>query len=65
MLSPYDVTSREAGKPKAAGDTGVFETSHQRSWSQLKPCALDEAACLKALKLEGYAPRSPVGQTAP
>jgi len=43
------------------GGARLFETSHGRSRPQLRLFALEEAGWLKALKLEGYAPRrSPV-----
>lgn len=57
-LSAYDVefaSGGEADKLRAVGRARLFETSH--ALPQLRLFALDEAGWLKALKLEGYAPR--------
>ena len=62
-LSAYDVElSRESGKPKAVRGARLFGTSHVLPQPRL--FALDEAGWLKALKLEGYAPRRPSGPMA-
>ena len=62
-LSAYDVElSRESGKPKAVGGARLFGTSHVLPQPRL--FALEEAGWLKALKLEGYAPRRPSGPMA-
>ena len=59
-LSAYDVElSRETGKPTAVGGARLFGTSY--AMPQPRLFALDEAGWLKALKLERYAPRKPVG----
>jgi hypothetical protein len=59
-LSSYDVElSRETGKPEAVSGERLFGTSY--ALPQLRLFALDEVGWLKALRLEGYAPRrSPV-----
>lgn len=59
-LSSYDVElSRETGKPKAVGGARLFGTAY--ALPQLRLFAPDEAGWLKALKLEGYAPRRASG----
>lgn len=55
-LSSYDVElSRETGKPTAVGGARLYETP--RVVPQLRLFALDDFEWLKAMKLEGYAPR--------
>lgn len=55
-LSAYEVElSRETGKPEAVGGARIFETTF--ALPQRRLFALEEAGWLKALKLEGYAPR--------
>ncbi len=55
-LSAYDVElATDTGKPRTVGRPRLFETSY--IVPQLRLFALDEAGWLKALKLEGYAPR--------
>jgi hypothetical protein len=62
-LSAYDIELlRESGKLKAVGGARLFETSYVLPQPRL--FALDEAGWLKALKLEGYAPRRPSGPMA-
>jgi transposase InsO family protein len=62
-LSRYDVElSRETGKPKMVGGARLFGTSYVLP--QLRLFVLDEGNWLKALKLEGYAPRRPAGPMA-
>ncbi len=62
-LSSYDVElSRETGKPKAVVGATLFGTSHVLP--QLRLFAPDESGWLKALKLEGYAPRRAAGPMA-
>ena len=57
-LSAYDVElAPETGKPKTVGGAKLFETTY--GLPQLRLFALDEAGWLKAIKLEGYAPRRP------
>lgn len=54
--SPHDGSLREVGRSK------LFETSHSRSWPQLRLFRLEGVPgddWLKAFKLEGYAPRLP------
>ena len=55
-LSAYDVElAPETGKPKTVGSARLFETTYVLP--QLRLFAPEEAGWLKALKLEGYAPR--------
>lgn len=55
-LSAYDVElATDTGKPRTVGRPRLFETSYVLP--QLRLFALDEGGWLKALKLEGYAPR--------
>ena len=55
-LSAYDVDlAAGTGKPRSVGRPRLFETPH--TLPQLRLFALDETGWLKALKLEGYAPR--------
>jgi len=62
-LSAYDVElSRETGKPKEVSGARLFETSYVLP--QLRLFAREEAGWLKAMKLEGYAPRRPAGPMA-
>ncbi|HZB83714.1 MAG TPA: hypothetical protein VE288_12825 [Rubrobacteraceae bacterium] len=57
-LSSYGVElSRETGKPTAVGDARLFQTSYVLP--QLRLFALYDSEWLKAMKLEGYAPRRP------
>jgi hypothetical protein len=49
----------ETGKPRSVGEARLFETSYRRSWPPARLFPLEEAAWLKAVKLEGYAPRRP------
>ena len=64
-LSSYDVElSRATGKPKTVGGAKLFATPYQRSRPQPRLFALDEFGWLKALKLQGYAPRRPAGPMA-
>ena len=51
--------SRETGKLTAVGDARLFCTAYLLP--QLRLFAPDEAGWLKAMKLEGYAPRRPSG----
>jgi hypothetical protein len=62
-LSSYDVElSRETGKLEAVGGARLFGTAH--TLPQLQLFAMDDAGWLKALKLEGNAPRRPAGPMA-
>ena len=62
-LSAYDVElSPETGKLTAVGGARVFGTT--RVMPQLRLFALEESGWLKALKLEGYAPRRSTGSMA-
>ena len=54
----------ETRKPRSVREARLFETSYRRSWTQARPFPLEEAAWLKAVKLEGYAPRRPPGPMA-
>ncbi len=55
-LSAYDVElAAGTGKPRSVERPRLFETPH--TLPQLRLFALDETGWLKALKLEGYAPR--------
>ncbi len=55
-LSAYEVElSRETGKPGAVGGAKIFETTFVLPQQRL--FALDVTVWLKALRLEGYAPR--------
>lgn len=57
-LSRYDVElAPDTGKLRSVGCPRLFETSHQRSWPQLRLFTLDEAGWLKIVKLDEYAPR--------
>lgn len=57
-LSRYDVElAPGTGELWSVGRPTLFETSH--ALPPLRLFALDEAGWLKALKLEGYAPRTP------
>jgi putative transposase len=57
-LSRYDVElAPGTGELRSVGRPRLFETS--RALAQLRLFALEEAGWLKALKLEGYAPRAP------
>jgi hypothetical protein len=57
-LSRYDVElAPGTGELRSVGRPRLFETS--RVLAQLRLFALEEAGWLKALKLEGYAPRAP------
>ena len=57
-LSRYDVElDRGNGKPRSFGRPRLFANSY--ALPQLRLFALDEAGWLKALELEGYAPRAP------
>ena len=59
-LSSYDVElSRETGKLETVGGARLFGTPY--ALPQLRLFAPDETGWLKALRLEGYAPRKPVG----
>ncbi|MDQ3637421.1 MAG: helix-turn-helix domain-containing protein [Actinomycetota bacterium] len=53
-----------SGKPRSVGGARLFETSYRRNRAQLRLFALEEAGWLKALRLEGYAPRRPRGPMA-
>lgn len=69
MLSAYDVklapeTGKPNGKLTAVGRARLFETSHALPAKPLRLFALDEAGWLRALKLEGYAPRRLAGPMA-
>ncbi len=56
-LSRYDVELvARTGELRAVGRPRLFETS--RALPQLRIFALDEAGWLKALKLDGYSPRT-------
>lgn len=62
-LSAYDVElSRETGKPRTVGGARLFGTSLVPP--KLRLFALDEAGWLKALKMDGYAPRRACGPMA-
>src|SRR5215210_2540639 len=62
-LSAYDVElSRETGKLTAVGGATLFGTPY--ALPQPRLFALDETGWLKALKLEGYAPRRSPGPMA-
>ena len=59
-LSRYDVELAPGGgtgELRSVGRPRLFETSHALPAKPLRLFALDEAGWLKALKLEGYAPR--------
>ncbi len=57
-LSRYDVElAAGTGELRSVGRPRLFETSH--ALPQLRLFALDEAGWIKALKLQGYAPRAP------
>jgi putative transposase len=57
-LSRYDVELvARTGELKAIGRARLYETSHRRNYPQLRVFALEEAGWIKALKLDGYAPR--------
>lgn len=62
-LSRYEVRVETAtGELRSVARPRLFETSHQRSWPQQRLFGLDalgEAGWLKAMRLEGYAPRAP------
>ena len=62
-LSRYAVEVRAStGELRTVERPRLFETSHQRSWPQPRLFRLDalgEGGWLKALRLEGYAPRGP------
>jgi hypothetical protein len=61
-LSAYDVElARETGRPSSVKRAPLFETSYWRIWPQARLFALDEAGWLKAMRLEGYAPRRATG----
>lgn len=62
-LSADDIElSSETGKPRTVGAARLFDTSYVLP--QLRLFALEEAGWLKALKLEGYAPRRSSGPIA-
>lgn len=64
-LSRYDIElSPDTGKLQSVGQPRLFETPYKRNWPQLRLFALDEAGWLKAVELEGYAPRHPRGPLA-
>ncbi len=64
-LSAYDVElAADTGKPRTVGGVRLFENTYRRSWPQARLFALEEAGWLKALELEGYAPRRPAGPMA-
>lgn len=62
-LSRYEVrVEATTGELRSVARPRLFETSHQKSRPQQRLFALDslgEAGWLKAMRLEGYAPRSP------
>ena len=62
-LSRYDVElATGSGELRSVGRARLYESSHQRSYPQLRLFGLDalgEAGWLKALKLDEYTPRRP------
>lgn len=62
-LSRYEVRVEEkTGELRSVARPRLFESSHQQSWPQQRLFKLDslgESGWLKAMRLEGYAPRAP------
>lgn len=62
-LSRYEVRVEEkTGELGSVARPRLFESSHQQSWPQQRLFKLDtlgESGWLKAMRLEGYAPRAP------